>query len=74
METSAAKVGDREYCLKSVLCRFEKLGFNNTFISKTIKKLSKSFLECFFFVSTLFEIGLVKTYVYFTKRQCAKFA
>ena len=52
VEIFAVEVGDREYCFKSVLCCFKKLGFNNTLISKTIIKLSKSFLECFFFYLT----------------------
>ena len=33
---------------KSVLCCFKKLGFNNTCIRNTIKKLSKSSMECSF--------------------------
>ena len=36
------------YCSKPVLCCFKKLGFNNTCIRNTIKKLSKSSMECSF--------------------------
>ena len=44
----AVGVGARGYCSKSVLCCFKKLGFNNTCIRNTIKKLSKSSMECSF--------------------------
>ena len=44
----AVKVGARRYCSKSVLCCFKKLGFNNTLNGNTIKKLSKSSMECLF--------------------------
>ena len=43
-----AVVGARGYCSKSVLCCFKKLGFSNTLIRNTIKKLSKSSMECSF--------------------------
>ena len=59
VEIFAVEVGDREYCFKSVLCCFKKLCFNNTLISKAIKKLSKSFLECFFFFLYLTGFKLV---------------
>ena len=36
------------YYSKSVLCCFKKLGFSNTLIRNTIKKLSKSSMECSF--------------------------
>ena len=45
-EPFAVEVGDRGYCSKSVLCCFKKLGFSNTLIRSTIKKLSKSSMEC----------------------------
>ena len=45
---SAVEVGARRYCSKSVLCCFKKLGFSNTLIRNTIKKLSKSSMECSF--------------------------
>ena len=48
VELFAVEVGAREYCSKSVLCCFKKLGFNNTRIRNTIKKLSKSSMECSF--------------------------
>ena len=35
VELFAGEVGAREYCCKSVLCCFEKLGFNNTLIRNT---------------------------------------
>ena len=41
-------VGARGYSSKSVLCCFKKLGFSNTLIRNTIKKLSKSSMECSF--------------------------
>ena len=44
----AVEVGARGYCSKSVLYCFKKLGFNNTCIRNTIKKLSKSSMECSF--------------------------
>ena len=56
MEHFAAEVGARGYtskyifargyCSKSGLCCFKKLGFNNTLIRNTTKKLSKSSMEC----------------------------
>ena len=48
VELFAVEVGARGYCSKSVLCCFKKLGFNNTCIRNTIKKLSKSSMECSF--------------------------
>ena len=48
VELFAVEVGARGYCSKSVLCCFKKLGSNNTRIRKTIKKLSKSSMECSF--------------------------
>ena len=48
MELFAVEVGARGYCSKSVLGCFKKLGFNNTCIRNTIKKLSKSSMECSF--------------------------
>ena len=48
VELFAVEVGARGYCSKSVLCCFEKLGFSNTLIRNTIKKLRKSSLECSF--------------------------
>ena len=42
------EVGDRGYSYNSILCCFKKLGFNNNLIRSTIKKLSKSSMECFF--------------------------
>ena len=40
-------VGARSYCCpKFILCSFEKLGFNKTLITNTIKRLSKSFMVC----------------------------
>ena len=47
-ELCAVKVGARGYCSKSVLCCFKKLGFNNALIRNSIRKLSKSFMECSF--------------------------
>lgn len=44
--TFALEVGARGYC--SVLCCFKKLGFNNTLISRTIKKLEQIFFGMFF--------------------------
>ena len=40
VELFTVEVGARGYCSKSVLCCFKKLGFNNTCIRNTIKKLS----------------------------------
>ena len=37
VELFALEVGAMEYCCKSVLSCFKKLGFNNTFIRKTFK-------------------------------------
>ena len=48
MELFAVEVGARGYCSKFVLCCFKKLGFSNTLIRNTIKKLSKSSMECSF--------------------------
>ena len=48
VELFAVEVGARGYCSKSLLCCFKKLGFNNTCIRNTIKKLSKSSMECSF--------------------------
>ena len=48
VEHFAVKVGARGYCAKSVLCYFKKLGFNNTCIRNTKKKLSKYSMECSF--------------------------
>ena len=48
MELVAVEVGNREYCSKSVLCCFKNLGFNNTLISRTIKKLEQIFFGMFF--------------------------
>ena len=48
MELFAVEVGARGYCSRSVLCCFKKLGFNNKLIRNTIKKLSKSSMECSF--------------------------
>ena len=48
VELFAVDVGARGYCSKSVLCCFKKLGFNNKLIRNTIKKLSKSSMECSF--------------------------
>ena len=48
VELFAVEVGARGYCSKSVLCCFKKLGFSNTLIRNTIKKLSKSSMECLF--------------------------
>ena len=48
VELCAVKVGVRGYCSKSVLCFFKKLGFNNTLIRNSIKKLIKSSMECSF--------------------------
>ena len=43
-------VGARGYSSKSVLCCFKKLGFSNTLIKNTTKKLSKSSMECPFWI------------------------
>ena len=48
VELFAVEVGASGYCSKSVLCCLKKLGFNNTFIWNSIKKLSKSSMECSF--------------------------
>ena len=48
VELFAVEVGAREYCCKSPLCCFKKLSSNNTLIRNTIKKLSKSSMECSF--------------------------
>ena len=48
VELFAVEVGARGYCSKSVLCCFKKLGFNNALIRNSIRKLSKSFMECSF--------------------------
>ena len=48
VELYAVEFGARGYCSKSVLCCFKKLGFSNTPLRKTIKKLSKSSMECSF--------------------------
>ena len=48
VELFAVEVGARGYCSKFVLCCFKKLGFSNTLIRNTIKKLSKSSMECSF--------------------------
>ena len=48
VELFAVEVGARGYCPKSVLCCSKKLGFNNKLIRNTIKKLSKSSMECSF--------------------------
>ena len=48
MEHFAVEVSARGYCSRSVLCCFKKLGFNNKLIRNTIKKLSKSSMECSF--------------------------
>ena len=48
VELFAVEVGARGYCSKSVLCCFKKLGFNNTLIRNTIKKLIKSSMGCSF--------------------------
>ena len=48
VELFAVEVGAWGYCSKSVLCCFKKLGFNNKLIRNTIKKLSKSSMECSF--------------------------
>ena len=42
------EVGARGYCSKSFLCCVKKLGFNNTLIRNTIKKLSKYSMKCLF--------------------------
>ena len=46
MELFAVELGARGQCSKSVLCCFKKLGFNNKLIRKTMKKLTKSSMEC----------------------------
>ena len=48
VELFAVEVGARGYCSRSVLCCFKKLGLNNKLIRNTIKKLSKSSMECSF--------------------------
>ena len=46
VELFAVEVGAGGYCSKSFLCSFRKLGLNNKLIRNTIKKLSKSCMEC----------------------------
>ena len=48
LELFAVEVGARGYWSRSVLCCFKKLGFNNELIRNTIKKGSKSSMECSF--------------------------
>ena len=48
VELFAVEVGARGYFSRSVLCCLKKLGFNNKLIRNTIKKLSKSSMECSF--------------------------
>ena len=48
VELFVVEVGAKGYCSRSVLCCFKKLGFNNKLIRNTIKKLSKSSMECSF--------------------------
>ena len=48
VELFAVEIGARGYCSMSVLCCFKKLGFNNKPIRNTIKKLSRSSMECSF--------------------------
>ena len=48
VELFVVEVGSRGYCSISVLCCFKKLGFSNTLTRNTIKKLSKSSMECSF--------------------------
>ena len=48
MELFAVEVRATGYSSKSVLCCFKKFGFNNKLIRNTIKKLSKSSMECSF--------------------------
>ena len=48
VELFAVEVGARGYCSKSALCCFKKLGLGDTCIRNTIKKLSKSSMECSF--------------------------
>ena len=48
VELFEVEVGARGYCSRSVLCCFKKLGFNSKLIRNTIKKLSKSSMECSF--------------------------
>ena len=50
LEIFAVEVGTRGYCSRSVLYCFKKLGFNNFLIRNTIKKLSKSSMECSFYI------------------------
>ena len=45
VELFAVEAGAKGYCSKSILCCFKKIGFNNTVIRNTIKKLSKSSME-----------------------------
>ena len=47
VELFAVEVGAIGYYSKSLLCCFKKLGFSNTLTRKTIKKLSKSSMECY---------------------------
>ena len=48
VELFTVEVGARGYCSKSFLCCVKKLGFKNTLIRNTIKKLSKSSMKCLF--------------------------
>ena len=48
VELFAVEVSARGYCSRSFLCCFKRLGFNNKLIRSTIKKLSKSSMECSF--------------------------
>ena len=48
VELFAVEVGGEGYCSMSVFWCFKKLGFNNKLIRTTIKKLSKSSMECSF--------------------------
>ena len=48
VEVFAVAVGARGCCSRSVLCCFKKLDFSNALIRNTMKKLSKSSMECSF--------------------------
>ena len=48
VELFAVEFGARGYCSRSALLCFNKVGFNTTLIRNTIKRLSKSSMECFF--------------------------
>ena len=61
VELFAVEVGNREYCSKSVLCCFKKLGFNNTLISRTIRKLEQIFFGMFFLYIAGLKLNLIKT-------------